>query len=66
MELDPLRLVCRVYFGTDGCDLPRGHADEDRLDSHRCICHPGRSAADFAAVYGEDAQRLGLKGWEQT
>ncbi len=52
---------CRVYFTGDGCDLPRGHQGEERLDSHICFCHPGRSAADFATVFGEDAERLGLK-----
>lgn len=57
---------CQVFFGTDACDRPRFHEYEERLESHTCDCHPGRSAADFAAVFGEDAKRLGLEGWDQT
>lgn len=53
---------CRVYWGTHGCALPRGHDGE-----HRCDCYGEGNAVgtapyygDGTNFYGEDAEALGL------
>ena len=61
---------CRVYWGSHGCDLPRGHAG----DGHDCGCcecqnHPDPDSGCVAKppyygpetrFYGEEAVALGL------
>ena len=62
--------VCRVYWGSHGCDLPRGH---DPAIPHMCLsCLPGygEDMGGYVGMppyygtdtrfYGEDAVVLGL------
>jgi hypothetical protein len=63
---------CRVYWGSHGCDLERGHPGGP--DSHDCGCcqctaHPDPDSGCVAKApfygpgmrfYGEDAEALGL------
>lgn len=63
---------CRVYWGSHGCDLERGHPGGP--DSHDCDCcecasHPDPDSGCVARApyygpetrfYGDDAEALGL------
>ncbi len=62
---------CRVYWGSHGCDLPRGHLAEQPHDCGCCECdrHPDEDSGCVAKppyygedtkFYGEDAEELGL------
>ena len=57
--------VCRVYWGSHGCDRPRGHAGP-----HLCIACWSEDESGWVGAppyygpdtcfYGEDAEALGL------
>jgi len=69
-------LSCRVYWGSHGCDLPRGHPADQPHDCGCCECehHPYPDWPDTNVLcvakppyygpdtrfYGEDAEALGL------
>jgi len=71
-ELVRLDRHCRVYWGTHGCDLERGHRG-----THRCLHDDWSSQTDedeapyedstgygwMTWYYGEDAPRIQMKVW---
>lgn len=56
---------CRVYWGSHGCQLPRGH--DPKVEPHACDCctcpdherdHEGRGCVALPPYYGGDGQTV--------
>jgi len=68
---------CRVYWGSHGCHLERGHPDDvpHACDCCECEDHPDEDSGCVARppyygpdtrFYGEEAEALGLPGHEEA
>ena len=47
--------VCRVYWGSSGCDLPRGHDEDKDVRVHRQLEPTAQDVSvEDAFLWGED------------
>lgn len=59
---------CRVYWGSSGCDLPRGHDPEQQVRTHRQLEPEQTATVHDARLFGEDLtaeeRRLTTELWD--
>lgn len=60
---------CRVYWGSHGCERPRGHDGDHWCDCCECADHPDEDEGCVAGppYYGPETRFYGedVPGWEQ-